>query len=1767
MTVNAAILPTRMIGPILMALLALTGLPVHGQFDFTHIDIPWNEADGIEGADGGVSLSNLNSKLSIALSDPTDTTFCYLLEGTPTNALTFNASAASCSTEEGTGRRSLATDWLTLKSDEHVDYELGATQILEIVGYDADGVAQGTFEVNFTVTDADERPLLIQETMAQQRIQYWVPGESERFLIFDLFQDPDGTNVYFDSRSIATDVWICDNANAGDFEILEVPTPPARELGPGSPVTFAGGDADANCSVSNEADPSAIPPPDPSPGMRGTGGNRVVTTKRVGPYLDITADSLADDTDGDGTVTDRGIGTYAAKIYIRAWSGPSDAPLSTTEFAIVNIRVKVGANNPPQFAGASTGFAVTLTEGDDESDPMPAWIANDFDAGGGTNDFLLYGLNSAGNTSVSIPGGGGRLTLGFELGDNPATNEIETDFVVALTLVGSNLDYEKAPSPFTVNLVVTDRWSSLVSVPIQVTLIDVNELTTTKEGIDDQRLSNGLSRELDLNAYFDDPEGDEITYKAYTNLYDDVVEVDNDTDTLTIHGKHAKQGEGGESTVTVTVIATDSKGLVADLDFELVTRYENQPPSINALGNGTISLGTGIFEEDSAGTLLMPLIEYTDDDPAPKAVFNHEPLFKAIVDPYFDEEALESNEFVLCAREASGCIAQTGKVAIVVGDKNLNFEEQSLHRLSLALQDDWEPELVSKPIEFQVAVYDSNEAPTVVNSIENQAIVVHGSGSYRAGPHFTDEDRKDRDRLRVYAESSDETVVEVDVTELDLVSFNGLKQGTASITLTAYDTEGESVDLSFPVSVGPNNPPLVNQDAVASQFPPNNVLDVGEFAEIELAGLFEEPDQGDMITSIIASTSDEGILLAIPTNDGETSTLVGREAGVATLTITATDLAGNMTSVEEEITVNATPEEAVTLDPQTLDRVTPHVVDVSGVFTDADDGDESLTITAEAVGDGMDRVTLDVIGFELTIRGVMNMEPGDVEIELTATDPHGASATSSFVVSIVNVSPTVVISLQDMEMDRTSPLTLDLNGVFMDADGEMLTITAEVLDASVVEIGAVDDASMLMVTALAVGSTSIVLEAVDEEGATITVDFDITVINIAPVVAEAVPDQTTTRVNDLSIDVGATFDDPDQDNSQLSIAVSVADSAYVDASLSGSTLTIAGLDVGSTTVTLTATDADGGVAEHTFTTTIDNLAPVVATAITPLNLEVGGQPALQAMAGLFIDDGDPLTYTITSSNSEIASTSINDMTALIGPVSRGSATFTIMAADPHGGSAAVTGFVTVGDGELKAVAAKSLAGFGRALLASVSSSVGSRVMSDARSTDLSLDTWAPVERQGVIAMNMTADERRDAAWHAVQSTTNMPQASVATDYSAAHGDQTRGFDSIGSMFGQSFALNLGSTDNPSRWSVWGEIDRQSYEGTGYDGTASSFYLGADFTVEECWLFGVAIASSSGESDYAWGTAKQTMNLSLTTMLPYVSYQPGNGSLIWGVAGFGSGELDTTVVGAPNDISTLTTTIAMVGGSQNLTTAERFNLALRGDAATAILETEDGNGPADGLAADVNRVRVGLDGSFRIETGEGGVLEPFSQVSLRSDGGDGETGTGVEIAGGVRMTSNAFMLEVQGRTLALHGADEYSESGVSLMAKFNPSASVTGVVVSIAPRWGADAQGNGMLWRDSLNLGSANTYGALTGFGNTGANRSIDSQIGYGVLVANEQFLLMPFIDVGISDSDRREALVGMTLQKLVKGTTSLDVNLALGRVEQRDGDSSDEIGLNAILRF
>ena len=119
----------------------------------------------------------------------------------------------------------------------------------------------------------------------------------------------------------------------------------------------------------------------------------------------------------------------------------------------------------------------------------------------------------------------------------------------------------------------------------------------------------------------------------------------------------------------------------------------------------------------------------------------------------------------------------------------------------------------------------------------------------------------------------------------------------------------------------------------------------------------------------------------------------------------------------------------------------------------------------------------------------------------------------------------------------------------------------------------------------------------------------------------------------MSVTVSGAFQDPDGDD--LSFAVSSSVPQVAAASVSGSTLTVAPLKAGQTTVTVTATDEDGSnrAATQRFEVTVVNRAPEAVGTLAALTLRVEDGEEVVQVAGAFSDeDGDVLTYDTESSN-------------------------------------------------------------------------------------------------------------------------------------------------------------------------------------------------------------------------------------------------------------------------------------------------------------------------------------------------------------------------------------------------------------------------------------------------------------------------------------------------------------------------------------------------------
>ena len=191
---------------------------------------------------------------------------------------------------------------------------------------------------------------------------------------------------------------------------------------------------------------------------------------------------------------------------------------------------------------------------------------------------------------------------------------------------------------------------------------------------------------------------------------------------------------------------------------------------------------------------------------------------------------------------------------------------------------------------------------------------------------------------------------------------------------------------------------------------------------------------------------------------------------------------------------------------------------------------------------------------------------------------------------------------------------------------------------------------------------------------------------------------------------------------------------------------------------------------------------------------------------------------------------------------------------------------------------------------------------------------------------------------------------------------------------------------------------------------------------------------------------------------------------WAILGFGEGEVTHTRdgLGYVDEPSDLTMTMGLAGARGILSRGPHFGLVLHGDAGMIRLETEEGALAISDLSLNMSRARLGLEASYRMAFvgGGGHSLTPFLNLAARYDGGDGEDGVGVEVAGGVRYKGPIVSFEAQARSLVWHGADGYSESGASAAIIVEPGSDGRGLRLSLAPRWGASADAMDVFWRHS-----------------------------------------------------------------------------------------------------
>ena len=332
--------------------------------------------------------------------------------------------------------------------------------------------------------------------------------------------------------------------------------------------------------------------------------------------------------------------------------------------------------------------------------------------------------------------------------------------------------------------------------------------------------------------------------------------------------------------------------------------------------------------------------------------------------------------------------------------------------------------------------------------------------------------------------------------------------------------------------------------------------------------------------------------------------------------------------------------------------------------------------------------------------------------------------------------------------------------------------------------------------------------------------------------------------------------------------------------------------------------------------------------------------------------------------------------------------------------------------------------------------------------------------------------------------------------------QSRSMTARDALLGSSFSLT-GQTDGAGgSLAFWGRASQASFDGAErgdgtditLDGTVTTGMLGADYARGK-WLIGLALTQSSSEGSYAAiggdpvcppvdgetpvlcdGAVRAgdgDVEASLTAAIPYAALQVSERLKLWGAAGYGTGEVTLKTMDPGSG----------AGAGESYKADTSWTMAAAGVRGDLLQAPEEGSGPALALTSDAlwartssdrtrdlaasdsdaTRLRLGLEGSYRVALEGDAHLTPKLEIGARHDGGDAETGFGVEVGGGIAWVDPGLglSLDVSGRTLLAHENDDLKDRGLSASLAFDP-APATGRGPSFSLRQDFGGQANGGL---------------------------------------------------------------------------------------------------------
>ena len=366
----------------------------------------------------------------------------------------------------------------------------------------------------------------------------------------------------------------------------------------------------------------------------------------------------------------------------------------------------------------------------------------------------------------------------------------------------------------------------------------------------------------------------------------------------------------------------------------------------------------------------------------------------------------------------------------------------------------------------------------------------------------------------------------------------------------------------------------------------------------------------------------------------------------------------------------------------------------------------------------------------------------------------------------------------------------------------------------------------------------------------------------------------------------------------------------------------------------------------------------------------------------------------------------------------------------------------------------------------------------------------------------------------------------------------------------SFALNR-ATSSGGIVSFWSRSAQSSFYGQdgalALNGDVRTSMFGADYSKGRM-VTGVSLSHSRGLGRYA-GVDSGQVNSAVTGLYPWIGYKASERVTVWTVAGYGAGGLMLNPgAGAPIETGLSMAMAAGGGRGQILGGGEGFGLAFKADTLWVGMRTKAASGPGgnlDSTTAAVSRLRTALEGSQSMTIASRMALTPSVEIGIRQDGGDAETGRGMDLGAGLVLADGVtgLAVDIRVRRLLVHQAEGFAENGMSISVSYNPTpATPLGFTARVSPAWGGDAMsGAEALWgRESM---AGMSHDPLM----NGGGQRLDTEVGYGMPIGS-RFVGTPRAGVRTSEYGR-DYRIGYGMQVLEQGKLNLQLGVDAERRE------------------